>query len=64
MHLPQNYSKQRKNEQEAFYNLGRASHHVGLLQLAVPWYQRALKAQVRTVLSGIVLCCSAGRISA
>ena len=29
--------------QEAAYNMGRAAHQLGLLHLAVPLYERALK---------------------
>lgn len=42
----QAYSRQRENKQEAYFNLGRAAHQLGLLHLAVPWYYRALAAPV------------------
>ena len=45
MPVLQNYAKRRGNQQEGFYNLGRAAHQVGLLHLAAPWYQRCLAAQ-------------------
>jgi len=36
---------QRCNEQETAYNLGRAAHQLGLLHVAVPFYERALAAK-------------------
>ncbi|PSC75147.1 general transcription factor 3C polypeptide 3 isoform X1 [Micractinium conductrix] len=39
----QEYSEARCNPQEAAYNLGRAAHQLGLLHLAVPYYERALQ---------------------
>ncbi|KAK9844168.1 hypothetical protein WJX81_006772 [Elliptochloris bilobata] len=42
--LLQEYSARRRNPQEAAYNLGRAAHQLGLLHLAVPFYERALDA--------------------
>ena len=41
----QEYAEQRGSEQEACYNLGRAAHQLGLLHVAVPFYERALAAQ-------------------
>ena len=40
----QEYAARRQNAQEAAYNLGRAAHQLGLLHLAVPFYERALEA--------------------
>ena len=40
----QEYAARRQNAQEAAYNLGRAAHQLGLLHLAVPFYERALDA--------------------
>ena len=37
--LPRN----RRNPQEAAYNTARAAHHLGLLHIAVPYYERALE---------------------
>lgn len=34
----------RRNPQEAAYNLGRAAHHLGLLHIAVPYYERVLES--------------------
>ena len=34
----------RCNPQEAAYNIGRAAHHLSLLHIAVPYYERALEA--------------------
>ena len=34
----------RCNPQEAAYNIGRAAHHLGLMHIAVPYYERALEA--------------------
>lgn len=42
----QAYSKKRENKQEAYYNLGRAAHQLGVLHLAAHWYYRALDAEV------------------
>ena len=41
----QEYAEQRSSEQEACYNLGRAAHQLGLLHVAVPFYERALAAK-------------------
>lgn len=41
----QNYGRQRGNKQEVLYNFGRAAQQLGLMHLAVPWYQQALAAQ-------------------
>ena len=40
----QEYAARRGNAQEAAYNLGRAAQQLGLLHLAVPFYERALEA--------------------
>eukprot|EP00191_Tetraselmis_sp_GSL018_P017842 CAMPEP_0177584482 /NCGR_PEP_ID=MMETSP0419_2-20121207/3923_1 /TAXON_ID=582737 /ORGANISM="Tetraselmis sp., Strain GSL018" /LENGTH=972 /DNA_ID=CAMNT_0019074031 /DNA_START=110 /DNA_END=3024 /DNA_ORIENTATION=- len=37
-----NYRRLRGNSQEAAYNIGRAMHDIGLLHLAVPFYEEAL----------------------
>jgi len=42
----QQYAKVRENKQEAFYNLARAAHHLGLHLLAQRWYHQALEAEV------------------
>ncbi len=39
----QEYAARRQNAQEAAFNLGRAAHQLGLLHLAVPFYERALE---------------------
>ncbi|KAK9095770.1 hypothetical protein Sjap_021267 [Stephania japonica] len=36
-----------ENNQEAFYNIGRACHHVGIVNLAVSYYEKALSPQVK-----------------
>lgn len=41
----QEYAKHRQHEQEAMYNLGRAAHHLGLLHIAVQYYQKCLGNQ-------------------
>ncbi|KAK9161939.1 hypothetical protein Syun_002841 [Stephania yunnanensis] len=35
-----------ENNQEAFYNIARACHHVGLVNLAVSYYEKVLSTQV------------------
>ncbi|PRW60262.1 general transcription factor 3C polypeptide 3 isoform X1 [Chlorella sorokiniana] len=40
----QEYGDCRRNPQEAAYNLGRAAHHLGLLHIAVPYYERVLES--------------------
>lgn len=37
--------------QEAAYNMGRAAHQLGLLHLAVPLYERALRCAAHSVSS-------------
>lgn len=39
---PAAHPLRRRNPQEAAYNLGRAAHHLGLLHIAVPYYERVL----------------------
>ena len=41
----QEYAEQRCSEQEACYNFGRAAHQLGLLHVALPFYERALAAE-------------------
>ena len=43
MHV-QEYARHREHEQEAAYNMGRAAHHLGLLHLAVQYYQKCLNS--------------------
>ena len=43
----QEYAEQRCSEQEACYNFGRAAHQLGLLHVALPFYERALAAELR-----------------
>lgn len=40
----QEYARHREHEQEAAYNMGRAAHHLGLLHLAVQYYQKCLNS--------------------
>lgn len=42
MLLLQEYAKHREHAQEAAYNLGRAAHQLGLLHIAVQYYQKCL----------------------
>jgi hypothetical protein len=41
--LPLSHSRRPVIQQEAAYNMGRAAHQLGLLHLAVPLYERALR---------------------
>jgi general transcription factor 3C polypeptide 3 (transcription factor C subunit 4) len=36
------YRAKRGNPQEAAYNLGRAAHQLGLMHVAIPFYEQAL----------------------
>ena len=38
----QEYARHREHEQESNYNLGRAAHHLGLVHIAVEYYQKCL----------------------
>ncbi|KAK9830261.1 hypothetical protein WJX72_010654 [[Myrmecia] bisecta] len=38
----QEYAEYRLNPQEAAYNIGRAAHQLGLVHIAVPYYEKAL----------------------
>ena len=42
MSLLQEYAQHREHEQESNYNLGRAAHHLGLVHIAVEYYQKCL----------------------
>ncbi len=49
----------RRNPQEAAYNLGRAAHHLGLLHIAVPYYERVLEsAPPPSAAAAGALCCA------
>ncbi|EFN59685.1 hypothetical protein CHLNCDRAFT_133218 [Chlorella variabilis] len=48
----QEYGDARRNPQEAAYNTGRAAHHLGLLHIAVPYYERVLEAAPPAVAAG------------
>ena len=62
--LWQEYAAARGNEQEAAYNRACACHHLGLLHLAIPLYQRALACPAPQPASGLHALAPAAVLSA
>ena len=43
--MHQEYAQHRGNALESNYNLGRAAHHLGLVHIAVQYYQKCLDSK-------------------